>query len=1476
MLATSRIDMIGESPYAHEMEAIQFAVSELPNHDPYRVWGLVELLEPTTGRLYEIDLLVLGYSALYLVEIKSGPGKYEGDVVDWYRTPPDGPKRWMDPPLRLANLKAKILKSRLRSKMKNPDRAPRVEPLIFLSHPDTDIQLGPDGRLAVVGRKQLLAAICKHEFPGAPPGWRAERIDQPRAADIAQALSAIGVRKRKGKLYVGAYELGPLLDDGVFQTGGGADGPTAPSGYQDRIATHRDNPNLVRRARVYLVPQQTTVERRQLLRRAADREVQLLHGVREHKNVLTFNDYVTDAALGPTVFFDAFEGGIPLDAFLRQNPELGFEERVQIVEQIGRALAYCHKKDVRHGALGPHAVLIRRDSEGKLETRLFNFQLGSGQQTRGTAHWSALASDRWAVYQAPELREESSGPTPVSDVFSLGAIAYLVFTGRAPAASVLELDARLAREHHLDPRTVTEGVTKELADVIIFATQRAVPFRVDDAGEWIDLLLAEITRPEPAPQVREIDPLEARRLDVLTGGLTVESVLGYGASSRVLRVERESDHRSYALKISIQPEHDDRLVEEAKLLRMLDSTRIVRVVDQPTLADRACLLLTLAGTETLQRYLAREGTVSLDYASRFGDDLLYALEEIETKKIIHRDIKPANVGVGAIGKGVMRLTLFDFSLGVASLTELGVGTAAYRDPFLRERGAWDPAADRWSAAITLHEMLTGVRPTLTDSAAPDSPVARRTVLAAERFDSAVRDRLVVFFDKAFASDAELRFASAVEMRRAWMAGFEAPSATLPAVPSPASAPQEPGPASTTRAPRYATAAWDPADLTPEQIGAIHLETPAEALPLSARARNALDRAGILTARDLLDLPDNYISSVRGVGRLVAVEILSLRNRWKEHSALALAHVASTPFFPGGYAGEDLLLTETRLDAALVAALDDAAFASLSAVAAAPAAQIAAIASRAGLETTALTRLLQGESRAAGESARPATLEAWIAALLPAPTAKKKRAVYLEGLYGLAEPFLSRLDVTVREVALHHEVTTANVYLALGAARAAWARRPAVSDLRDLGHALLDEALGALPLDRAAEALLARIPHDRAAPEAVLRARAAALFHIIDEVEHGQPTRLRVMRIAGGSIWALASEDLKPLIEALGRAADELSHRTILASPGEAARRFAEIVAGTPLAALAPERVAELAARASRNAARSTRLEIYPRNLAPERALALSAAVLVSGLAPDEIQKRVTARYPDAEPLPARPELDTLLAPHGLLWNEPRLCYLRIGEGQITSHATTGSLPRRFPTATSGEPRAMDADAIQARAFDEKIAHALDRRLLRILGVNSDTADQAAVMIAKRAGTDPTSFDTELIAAMKRQMTRLGVDSSVVYAADRAGPAGPAWPNLIHLAELAAAEVAERLLPPKTPLVLVSPGLLARYRLTSFLEKLINASRERDAAAIFLLIPAGDGAGLPLINRELPVRGVLASDGLWVSPHWLANKHNSAA
>ena len=239
-LGPQRFRMIGETPHAHEREGLELVREALPDTDPYQAWALVELLDLSQGRLHELDVVVLGHSALYLVELKAHSGRIEGNHVDWHWTPKDGPTRYMPPPYANANFKAKVLKSRLEAKMKNRRDAPRVEALVFLSAADLELKLRPEGELGVVTRKAVRDALMHHQFPGAPMGWQGKRITRPVMLDVCQALDKIGFRARKGKLHVGSYELGDVLAEGA--------------GYQDRETTHRDNPHIHGRARTYLVP----------------------------------------------------------------------------------------------------------------------------------------------------------------------------------------------------------------------------------------------------------------------------------------------------------------------------------------------------------------------------------------------------------------------------------------------------------------------------------------------------------------------------------------------------------------------------------------------------------------------------------------------------------------------------------------------------------------------------------------------------------------------------------------------------------------------------------------------------------------------------------------------------------------------------------------------------------------------------------------------------------------------------------------------------------------------------------------------------------------------------------------------------------------------------------------------------------------------------------------------------------------------
>jgi serine/threonine protein kinase len=1433
-LSKARVD-IGQTAYAHEREAIEFVVGQLPNNDPYMLWGLVEVLEPATGRLYEIDLLVIGYSALYLVEIKSGPGTYEGNAFDWVRTPPDGPPRAMDAPYGLANHKAKVLASRLRAKIDDP---PFVQPLVFLSAEGANVRLDEEGRTGVVTRRDVARALTHGEFHG-NGGRQRERINAKQSKATADALYELGLRPRKAKLLVGDWQLGGLLGEGP--------------GYQDFEATHRTQGAFRRRARVYLVPQQTSVERKQQLKRAAEREAGVLYELREHPNVLAFHDFAEDAPLGPTVLFDAFEGGVRLDAFMRKHVDLGFGERIALIEQIGLALAFCHKQGVCHGALSPESVLVRRRGGaegGKLEVKLFNFQLGWGGQVQGTVHRSSLVSEQAAAYLAPELRDDPSSGRPYSDVFGLGALAYFILTGTPPASTFVELDERLSRDHCLNPRVVDDSISADVADIVCMATQRSVLARVDDVSEWLEELLNKATAPEePRPQV---SPLEARPGEEV-GGMGVVSVLGHGASSRVLEVERDGRH--FALKVSLSEEHDRRLLAEAAALKGLRHPRIVELIDTLTLGGRACLLLTLAGKHTLYKRLADEGTLSLDAAARYGEDLLSALEYLEEQGITHRDIKPANVSVGAAGgpgerKEANRLTLFDFSLVESAPADLMMGTAAYRDPYLRERGSWDHHADLWSAAFTLHEMLTGVRPGFRDLPAAGADV----VLAAERFDPSVREPLVAFFESALARDVRKRFANAEQMRLAWRRCLDVAAGA--------------GPTSRSR-----PAAPSPVELSDAELARIEPGTPIEALPLKPLAKNALDRSGLTRVDDLLRLPENQLSAIRGIGAKVAKDILTFRNRWREARKAAEPGPPPPPFF-ASYRGDDLAVESAELEPPALNTLLDAGLPSLGTLAGAPEAQVRALAARNGFSAERLYELLERENKKANERAQPTTLEGWVDALL----GKRKKAYsHVRPLYGLEGPFEGRLDVSVREAALGLGLTSAALYNALKKARELWHKHPAIDELGERCRHLVGAAGGALPLAKAADELAALLPHDREAPEALVRASAAALMRVAIELEHPQEGGLHLARLRGGEPWVLASADLAEPLRQLGTKADALASRPVLASPSEVLRALGEAVAGTSLAQLAPERLVELAAQASKGAARSARLELYPKGLEATRALELTAALLSGDLTPDDIRQRVRARYPLAEPLPERPALDALVEPLKLSWSELAQKYVRNDASPSTSlPSSLANTPRPPPVALSPDG-AQSPEALTAQIFDQRLAAALESRALRVLGVRANLARRAALRLASRLGTEPVLLDKVLLDEIDALMAEKRIKPEAVDRADREGPVGPTWRNLATLTNLAAESLARKLLPPQKPLLLVQPGLLARYELKGFVQALVEASKRDDSAAIFLLVPGHDGpGGVPAINGTLALPGVLPSKALRVPSEWVNDHHHQTA
>ena len=193
--------------------------------------------------------------------------------------------------------------------------------------------------------------------------------------------------------------------------------------------------------------------------------------------------------------------------------------------------------------------------------------------------------------------------------------------------------------------------------------------------------------------------------------------------------------------------------------------------------------------------LATLGIVPMsdEWVFHVGRQLLDALVYLESVGVVHRDIKPTNVMIDSAGA----VKLIDFNLTRTAGRETAVaGTKPYLPPdHLLDGNAVDALVDRFAMGVLLFELLTRKHPYVEYEHAA-APVLPTSVPADPRaFRPDLSWELAAFLTRSVQPREANRFASAAEMRAAWIA----------ATSSSADSGQRPAPAP--------TAAEDPSDET---------------------------------------------------------------------------------------------------------------------------------------------------------------------------------------------------------------------------------------------------------------------------------------------------------------------------------------------------------------------------------------------------------------------------------------------------------------------------------------------------------------------------------------------------------------------------------------------------------------------------------------------------------------------------------------
>ena len=212
-----------------------------------------------------------------------------------------------------------------------------------------------------------------------------------------------------------------------------------------------------------------------------------------HPNIATLLDYGEQG--GSAYLVMELVVGEPLSDVLERTPVLSAAHLIPVLAQTARGLACAHEAGVVHRDVKPGNILIARG--GRVKITDFGVSRSAGQPTM-TASGMVMGT---AQYLSPE-QAVGRPATPLSDLYSLGVVAYEALVGHRPFTGPTAVDIAVA--HVNDPvPPLPPSVDRPLGALVMRLLDKDParrPQSADELAELFDRLVAR-TPPEGVPVV---------------------------------------------------------------------------------------------------------------------------------------------------------------------------------------------------------------------------------------------------------------------------------------------------------------------------------------------------------------------------------------------------------------------------------------------------------------------------------------------------------------------------------------------------------------------------------------------------------------------------------------------------------------------------------------------------------------------------------------------------------------------------------------------------------------------------------------------------------------------------------------------------------------------------------------------------------------------------------------------------------------
>src|ERR1043165_4600179 len=211
-----------------------------------------------------------------------------------------------------------------------------------------------------------------------------------------------------------------------------------------------------------------------------------------HPNIVSVVDFGEDDRFGAYMVMELVEG----DALVTPGTlPMTVKRAIDVLGQVADALDHIHKRGIIHGDVKADNIMLTAEQQGASGTRrrrvvrLLAFGLArppehadEAQGVSGSPHY--LAPERAAAnpneaegvsgsphYLAPE-RAAGGPPSVASDIYALGVLGYLLFTGTLPFdGSLVEV---LMAQIHNTPESMNSRRKEELDAALESLIQRAM------------------------------------------------------------------------------------------------------------------------------------------------------------------------------------------------------------------------------------------------------------------------------------------------------------------------------------------------------------------------------------------------------------------------------------------------------------------------------------------------------------------------------------------------------------------------------------------------------------------------------------------------------------------------------------------------------------------------------------------------------------------------------------------------------------------------------------------------------------------------------------------------------------------------------------------------------------------------------------------------------------------------------------------